>query len=331
MKYNNGLLQEKLKLARGCLRSGRCPGDWREKDFFHHFDLEAAAAAEAQQLQDAEWRAGVAAEISEASLHIPQLATFEPGRLGAASAQVARLRRDVTRLERFYQERSQVLAQDRSQFSQEVFEHCKTQDALADVRAEVQRLRKSLAEARLMSSRQEREIKDLEALAAAAEAEKEASPKLKPKPTPRPRALVSASRTAVLDSAAAKGQAGGAESQASDAVGETHRQPLSPRGPNWLPAAAFSRGEVVSQEVPQRFWLEPEGSQKCRPASLPPPPKHKAWETYVAVRQSRIPGFKLQAMAKSPLFAGSEQPQEIASPFALGSDQDPVSPNVTAS
>merc|ERR1719203_2791530 len=49
MRHNDDRLQEMLSLARACLKTGRCPGDPRQKDFFERFETEALEAQEAEK------------------------------------------------------------------------------------------------------------------------------------------------------------------------------------------------------------------------------------------------------------------------------------------
>mmetsp|Transcript_124393 Transcript_124393/g.265078 ORF Transcript_124393/g.265078 Transcript_124393/m.265078 type:complete len:300 (-) Transcript_124393:71-970(-) len=153
MRHNNDRLQELLKLAEGCMRSGRCPGDPRPRHLFEMWDAEAAAKAEAQ--------APDPGEVAEAAPLRPAVPPTPEGL--SPEAHAAKVRRDIQRLERLASEKRQELETLNTEIARETLDHCAARDGLEAAQTEAQKARRGLREAKDMVKRQEREIQALRA------------------------------------------------------------------------------------------------------------------------------------------------------------------------
>lgn len=172
MRRNNDRLQEMLRLARGCLRGGRLPGEPRTRHLFGRFDEEVAAANAAALAKEAALDAELRGFVGLLRPTPPAAPTPE----GLSPEEhAAKVRRDVRRLERTTAERRQELDSLNSELAKEVLARCRVQDEVAAAKVEVQKRRRFSQEAKDMVRRQEREIQELrnvlaEAFAAAAAA-----------------------------------------------------------------------------------------------------------------------------------------------------------------
>jgi len=156
MRHNDDRLQEMLRLAKACLKTGRCPGDPRAKHLFQRFDAEEEAArAEA---------AAAAREEAETSgePRVPTPPPVAPTPEGCTPAErAAKLRRDVRDLARANAERRSELEAVERELKQEVLERYRVNDELRDAKFVFSRSQRELREIRDMKKMQEREIQTL--------------------------------------------------------------------------------------------------------------------------------------------------------------------------
>mmetsp|Transcript_60158 Transcript_60158/g.173545 ORF Transcript_60158/g.173545 Transcript_60158/m.173545 type:complete len:321 (-) Transcript_60158:64-1026(-) len=166
MHYTSDQLHDVLRLAHGCLRSARLPGELREKDFFEKFDAEAAKK---QAADDAEEDRAIKLISKEWNLHSEEVAQDRvespvrpPTPEGVSTeAKAAKLRRDAQRLERLTAERRQEFEVVSASVAKEVLQRCRAQDELRAAQTEVQKIKKAVREAREMQRIQAKEIEEL--------------------------------------------------------------------------------------------------------------------------------------------------------------------------
>lgn len=163
MRRNDEQLREMLALARGCLRSKRVPGEIRERDLFEQWDAQAQAAVQAAA-REAEGtsspsRPAPAPPAAPAAPPPPPVPRTPEGL--SAEQRLAKLRRDVQRLERLTAEKRQELEDTNAALCKAVLDRCKVQEDLQAVQDEAQNSRKEIRNARGMVRRQERETHEL--------------------------------------------------------------------------------------------------------------------------------------------------------------------------
>lgn len=172
MHYTSDQLQDVLRLAHGCLKSARLPGELREKDFFQKFDAEAARRQAAVAAVEERAIRLVSREVDFDAVR-PKQQGFQHQELSprpptpdglSTEAKASKLRRDAQRLERLTAERRQDFESVSAATAKEVLQRCRAQDELRAAQAEVQKLKKAVRDAREMRRIQEKEIKELQAL-----------------------------------------------------------------------------------------------------------------------------------------------------------------------
>jgi hypothetical protein len=157
MRRNDEQLREMLALARGCLRSKRVPGEIRERDLFEQWDAKAQAAVQAEGTSSPSRPAP--APVAPAAPPPPPVPPTPEGL--SAEQRLAKLRRDVQRLERLTAEKRQELEDTNAALCKAVLDRCKVQEELQAVQDEAQSSRKEIRNARGMVRRQERETHEL--------------------------------------------------------------------------------------------------------------------------------------------------------------------------
>lgn len=156
MRRDDDRLKEMLSLARGCLKTGRCPGDPRARDFFDRFNEQDAAVKTAEAEDDAR-----AAEADKAARPITPPPLVDTPENLSPEQRAAKLRRDARDVGRCVADKQKELEAEEREVSREVLERHAANEELRVAKAEFQRAQRSMGEVRDMYKLQEREIQDL--------------------------------------------------------------------------------------------------------------------------------------------------------------------------
>lgn len=171
MHHNNARLQEMLSMARACLRSGRLPGDTKPEDLYARWDREAEVEDQrkAEHFEELNRRAeeliGIETMCDAApggERKVTPLRLVETPETLSVREHIAKLRRDLHRIERSAHERRHELDAVNVEASREVLERCAAEAEVERLKEETGRTKKNLRELRDMRKRQQREIREMD-------------------------------------------------------------------------------------------------------------------------------------------------------------------------
>jgi len=166
MRRNDNRLHEKLLFAKSCVKTGRCPGDFRAKDFYHKFDAEAADVRAAEE--EAEAAAADQARKQEARAATPPpVAAIVEGMTPKEKSET--LRNDVAALTKSTAEHRRSLDIVEKEFNSEVLARGRVNDQLSISKMELRKSQRGLGELRDMYRMQTRELDELRAAIDAAQ------------------------------------------------------------------------------------------------------------------------------------------------------------------
>lgn len=152
MRHNDDRLHEILNLAKACLKTGRCPGDFRQKDFFERFDAQAQEAMEVK-------KANMPQPEPVAPPTPPPICQTPEG--CSPEARDLKMRRDLRDLAHAAAEKKQELDAAEKEYNKELLLRCRAADELRDAKAEHLKTQRAFAEMKEMIRRQDKEIAKL--------------------------------------------------------------------------------------------------------------------------------------------------------------------------
>eukprot|EP00929_Paragymnodinium_shiwhaense_P030253 TRINITY_DN17167_c0_g1_i1.p1 TRINITY_DN17167_c0_g1~~TRINITY_DN17167_c0_g1_i1.p1 ORF type:complete len:435 (-),score=109.13 TRINITY_DN17167_c0_g1_i1:71-1375(-) len=166
MRRNDERLDELLRFAGACLKTGRCPGDMRPRHFYERFDAEANEKAR----RVAERRAGIEAEDERLALE----SVSRGGELGQRpvspdaegmdeEGRLVKLRKDMRSLGPRLASRKQELEVLEQELNGEILARCAVSEEVRASQAELRKQERELCKVRDMFKLQEREILELQA------------------------------------------------------------------------------------------------------------------------------------------------------------------------
>mmetsp|Transcript_3496 Transcript_3496/g.4389 ORF Transcript_3496/g.4389 Transcript_3496/m.4389 type:complete len:187 (-) Transcript_3496:38-598(-) len=158
LRVRDDQLDDLLRLASGCLRSGRCPGETRVRDLFDRFDAEAEAARMREEEEDAAFEASTEAKRTTPTELDTQAAKTKPATKPSEPERpldVATLRKEIAELERVNTNKRMELQESKQTLAKHVLEHNSVRKKLESVETEVRRLNKELKLAKVQSNRHE--------------------------------------------------------------------------------------------------------------------------------------------------------------------------------